>query len=83
MMPGTKYVDRLIPKISLRDFDLRINEITSELCDASENIGFFVVVDHGLSDKDIDSIFEQSRRFFSLPPAQKATVPFSPKNVGW
>ncbi|KAL9108644.1 MAG: hypothetical protein Q9227_006590 [Pyrenula ochraceoflavens] len=82
-MPAPKYIDRPVPRISLKDFECRVDEVTSQLCDAAENIGFFVIVDHGLADEDIDSIFEQSRRFFALPHEAKATVSFLPKNVGW
>ena len=79
----TKYVDREIPRISLRDFTSRIDEITAELVTASENVGFFSITDHGISTNEIEAAFEASRRFFDLPDEVKATVPFSTKNVGW
>ncbi|KAI7787334.1 leucoanthocyanidin dioxygenase [Diaporthe eres] len=80
---ATKYVDRQIPKISLRDFENRIDEITSELSDAAENVGFFSIVEHGITQTDIDKAFARSQAFFSLPDDVKATVPWSPQNVGW
>ncbi|RDW78923.1 uncharacterized protein DSM5745_05775 [Aspergillus mulundensis] len=82
-MAPTRYTDRPIPKISLRDFEQRIDEITSELIDASENVGFFTITDHGISTADIDSMFALSQSFFSLPDEIKATVPWNPNNVGW
>ncbi|KAL4902891.1 hypothetical protein BDW74DRAFT_186557 [Aspergillus multicolor] len=82
-MAPTRYTNRPIPRISLRDFDTRIDEITSELIDASENVGFFTITDHGISDTDIDSMFALSESFFSLPDEIKATVPWNPNNVGW
>lgn len=82
-MAQTRYTDRPIPQISLRDFDSRINEITTQLIHAAENVGFFTVIDHGLSDEDIENMFLNSQRFFSLPDDVKATVPWSSKNVGW
>ncbi|KAI7978714.1 hypothetical protein EIK77_010620 [Talaromyces pinophilus] len=82
-MAQTRYTDRPIPQISLRDFDSRINEITTQLIHAAENVGFFTVIDHGLSDEDIEEMFLNSQRFFSLPDDVKATVPWSAKNVGW
>lgn len=83
-MPLTKYTNRHIPTISLRDFDLRVDEITRELVDASENHGFFCIVDHEISRDTIDGIFEQSSRFFSQPDDVKSRVPFSPQhNAGW
>lgn len=83
-MSPTKYIDRHIPEISLRDFDSRIDEITAELVDAAENVGFFSIVDHGISREAVDGIFEQSARFFHQPDSVKAQVPFSPQhNAGW
>lgn len=82
-MADTKYSDRTIPKISLRDFDNRIDEITAELVAAAETDGFFVVVDHGISPAEIEAQFEQAERFFQLPEDVKATVPFSHRNAGW
>lgn len=83
MASKTRYAERPIPQISLRNFEERIDNITSELIDAAENVGFFTVIDHGLSDKDIENMFSNSQRFFELPDEVKATVPWSSKNVGW
>ncbi|KAH6638452.1 hypothetical protein C7974DRAFT_161146 [Boeremia exigua] len=83
-MAPTKYVDRPVPTISLRDFDNRIDVITKELVDAAENVGFFCVVDHGISHEAVDQIFDQSARFFRQDESVKAQVPFSPQhNAGW
>ncbi|KAF3767284.1 Clavaminate synthase-like protein [Cryphonectria parasitica EP155] len=80
---ATTYMDRQIPKISLRDFDDRIDEITVEICTAAENVGFFSVIDHGLTPEEIKGIFATSESFFALPDEIKATVPWNPQNVGW
>ena len=83
-MAPTKYIDRPVPTISLRDFDARIDEITKELVDAAENVGFFCIVDHGIPRSSVDNIFDQSARFFNQPDNVKAHVPFSPQhNAGW
>ena len=83
-MAPTKYVERPVPTISLRDFNSRVNEITQELVDAAENHGFFCIVDHGISRESIDGIFDQSSRFFSQADNVKSRVPFSPQhNAGW
>lgn len=83
-MAPTKYVDRPIPTISLRDFDSRVSDITKELVDAAENVGFFTIIDHGISHSSVDRIFDQSARFFNQPDTVKAHVPFSPQhNAGW
>ena len=82
-MAQTQYVERVIPQISLADFENRIEKITTELIDAAENVGFFTLVDHGISKEDIESMFLTSKSFFDLPDATKATVPWNANNVGW
>ncbi len=70
-------------QISLHDFDSRIDEITADLCHAAENVGFFALVDHGITQAEIDAIFQTSEDFFRLPDDVKALVPWSNRNVGW
>ncbi|KAF2661397.1 oxidoreductase domain-containing protein [Lophiostoma macrostomum CBS 122681] len=83
-MTPTKYIDRQVPTISLHDFESRIDDITTELVNAAENVGFFCVVDHGISRSAVDRIFDQSARFFHQNDDVKARVPFSPQhNAGW
>ncbi|KAJ5579654.1 uncharacterized protein N7459_005639 [Penicillium hispanicum] len=82
-MSQTKYVDRPIPQISLAGFEDRIDQITTELIDAAENVGFFTLIDHGLSKEDIEDMFLTSKGFFDLPDDIKATVPWNANNVGW
>lgn len=84
MAGRTKYQDRPIPTISLANYASRIDEITSQLVHAAENIGFFSITDHGITPTDIDAIFTESTRFFSLPDTTKSLVPFtSAHNAGW
>jgi isopenicillin N synthase-like dioxygenase len=83
MAPPTKYSNRTIPKISLADFPNRIDTITSQLVDAAETDGFFVLVDHEIPPSEIEAQFAAAERFFSLPDAVKSTVPFSLSNAGW
>jgi isopenicillin N synthase-like dioxygenase len=83
-MAPTKYVDRTIPEISLHDFESRVDEITKDLVKAAENVGFFCLVNHGISRSTVDDIFDLSARFFHQPDEVKATVPFSSaNNAGW
>lgn len=83
-MAPTKYVNRAVPTISLKDYSLRIEEITQQLVDAAENVGFFCIVDHGIDRETVDLMFDTSAQFFALPDETKAKVPFSPKtNSGW
>jgi isopenicillin N synthase-like dioxygenase len=83
MASHTRYVERVIPQVSLRDFENRMDEITAALIHAAENVGFFTLVDHGLSKDDIDTMFATSKSFFDLPDETKATVPWNSNNVGW
>ncbi|KAI0874203.1 oxoglutarate/iron-dependent oxygenase [Hypoxylon argillaceum] len=83
MANETKYADRTIPKISLRDFDARIDAVAAELVAAAETDGFFAVVDHGIPESAIRAQFAQAERFFAQPDATKRTVPFTAGNVGW
>lgn len=83
MGPAPRYADRTIPKISLHDYEARLDEITSQLVAAAETDGFFALINHGISVKDIETQFKAIERFFALPDEVKATVPFSHKNTGW
>ncbi|MCJ1475947.1 hypothetical protein MMC13_004611 [Lambiella insularis] len=80
---STIYANRLISRISLHDFESRIDEITQQLIQAAENDGFFCITDHGIAMSEIENMFSKSAEFFDLPDNIKASVPWSPKNVGW
>ncbi|KAL3482150.1 iron/ascorbate family oxidoreductase [Aspergillus californicus] len=75
---------RLVPVISLRDFENRKDEVTKQLIDAAENVGFFSLVDHGISKDEIEAQFAVSKTFFSLPAEVKSKTPHDTKtNNGW
>lgn len=80
---STKYSNRAIPKVSLHDFENRVDEITAELIRAAETDGFFGLINHGIELSHIEQMFATSESFFALPDATKATVPFSHLNAGW
>ncbi|RFU30466.1 hypothetical protein B7463_g5878, partial [Scytalidium lignicola] len=76
--------ERVIPIISLKDFDNRKEEITKQLVEAAEHAGFFTLIEHGISKEDIESQFEISKNFFDLPANVKGIVPHDTKtNNGW
>ncbi|MCC8983493.1 isopenicillin N synthase family dioxygenase [Bradyrhizobium acaciae] len=79
-----KTVEREIPVIDLSDFDRRKHEIADALWQASRDIGFFQVCNHGIPQADIDAAFETAWTFFELPMDTKARYPM-PKgtNAGW
>lgn len=58
---------RIFPRVSLRDFENRREEITKELVEAAEGPGFFIAVDHGISVEDINKQFSRSKSYFELP----------------
>ncbi|KAH8886577.1 leucoanthocyanidin dioxygenase [Thozetella sp. PMI_491] len=76
--------ERLVPAISLKDFDNRKEEIKKQLLEAAEYAGFFTLVDHGITVNEIEAQFQISKAFFSLPHDIKGKTPHDPKtNNGW
>jgi isopenicillin N synthase-like dioxygenase len=68
----------------ITDFESRKEEITKQLVDAAENAGFLILVDHGISIKEIEAQFSISKAFFGLSPEIKGKTPHSRKdNNGW
>jgi len=83
-MAVTKYTNRVIPQISLANFDKRIDEITKAVVSAAEDVGFFCVVDHEISLELVNRTFDDSAAFFALEDGTKSSIPFSPNhNAGW
>lgn len=62
---------------------MRSDAITSEICNAAEKVGFFSIVDHGITPEEVEAIFATSESFFSLSDQVKSTVPWNSQNVGW
>jgi isopenicillin N synthase-like dioxygenase len=50
---------------------------------ALEQVGFFYLVGHGIASPLIDRMYEQARRFHSLPEAPKMAVLGSPDVIGY
>lgn len=67
----------IVPKISLRDFDNRREEIKQQLYDAATQVGFFVLKDQeGPTKEDIEKAFELSAQYFKLDQSTKEKTPF-------
>ncbi len=49
-------------------------ELAEELCRICHEVGFFLVVNHGVSDGLCDDVFEMMHRFFALPDDQKTLI---------
>src|SRR5579862_2766121 len=50
--------------------------VAAQLREVTETIGFFYLKGHGIPQSLIDRVFEQSRRFYSLPEEVKSQVPW-------
>jgi isopenicillin N synthase-like dioxygenase len=74
--------ERDIPVIDLSDFELRKNEIRESIWNASKEIGFFQLENHGIPIEDIQHTFINAERFFSLPDKEKAKYRLE-ANAGW
>ncbi|WWD04625.1 hypothetical protein V865_002696 [Kwoniella europaea PYCC6329] len=72
-----------VPTISLHDFDARRQEIINELMDASTNVGFFTLSNHGISPSEVQAAFDLSQQFFALPDEVKSKTALNGKNAGW
>jgi isopenicillin N synthase-like dioxygenase len=82
--PGRETTARTIRRIDLGDFDRRKAEITAELWDAAAQVGFFQIVNHGITFSEIDGAFAAAETFFALPEEVKAGSAMIPgTNAGW
>jgi isopenicillin N synthase-like dioxygenase len=75
---------RAIPQIDMNDFSARKAEIADQLWQASTEIGFFQLINHGIPQHHIDEAFLMTERFFALPHETKAQYPLRKgTNAGW
>ena len=75
---------REVPRIDFSDFKARKGEIADQLWQASTDIGFFQIVNHGIPQEQIDEAFAMTERFFALPHEIKAQYPLGKgTNAGW
>lgn len=54
-----------------------------ELVDAASTQGFLFVKGHGFTAKEVDALFNASKKFFALPKEQKQKLPISENNIGY
>ena len=75
---------RDVPCIDVSGFDKRKPEVAEQLWNASTEIGFFQLVNHGIPQEQIDEAFAMTERFFALPHDIKAHYPLGKgTNAGW
>ncbi|KAK9823692.1 hypothetical protein WJX72_004661 [[Myrmecia] bisecta] len=65
------------------DFDKRKEQITEELMRAATDIGFFQVVNHGISQAEMDQAFAVGHRFLELPTDVKRKRPVDKSNFAY
>lgn len=71
-------------EIPIIDMSAPTDEIIEQMWDASQNVGFFNMINHGIPQDDIDHIFALSREFFAQSVNEKKKYPFDvPKNSGY
>lgn len=76
---------RVIPRISLSNFDERREEIKLQVFDAAVNTGFFTLCDQASpSVADIDRMFSLNQQYFALDEETKMKTPHQKlKNTGY
>lgn len=57
--------------------------LVEEMRYALENIGFYFVINHGISQDLIDGVFDAAKIFHALPLEQKMALAFNENNVGY
>ena len=75
---------RDVPRIDMSGFEARKTEIADQLWQASTEIGFFQLINHGIPQEQIDEAFTMTEHFFALPHETKAHYPLGKgTNAGW
>ena len=81
---GTTNTTREVRRIDLSDFEARQAEIADQLWDASVEVGFFQLVNHGIALEAVRGAFDEAERFFALPESVKSRYPLQKAlNAGW
>ncbi|NYJ20138.1 isopenicillin N synthase family dioxygenase [Glaciibacter psychrotolerans] len=66
-----------LPILDLSELDSGEAEASAfrvELCRVTHEVGFFLLVGHGIEQSFIDEVLDVSRRFFELPAAEKLAI---------
>ena len=84
-MPGSEFgipIVDLTPRTAGPTDRRELAQVITEIC---HEIGFMVVVNHGVPDRLLDEVFDSMDRFFSLPEDQKRSIDktASPWFRGW
>ena len=60
-----------------------LDAIAAQLRHAQENVGFYFIINHGVSKPLITSAYDALRHFFALPDAEKQKVRLNPQRTGY
>ncbi len=60
-----------------------LEKVAAELRYALEEVGFFVIVNHGISQSLVDQMFAETERFHVLPESAKSKLAINRDNVGY
>jgi len=78
-------IRRMVPRISLHNFQARKAEIGQQIISAAENPGVFILMNQeSPSMAEIENVFSISEGFFALPDEIKSKTPhIKHENTGW
>ena len=86
-LKGASHMAAFLPlllTLNITDFDARREEITTQLVEAAENSGFFMLIDHGISIEEINYQFGISKSFFDQTKDVKSRTPYDLNfGLGW
>ena len=57
--------------------------LSDELCDAMENVGFYILINHGISMSQIEETLDAIKRFHALPLETKTALKGNEHNIGY
>jgi isopenicillin N synthase-like dioxygenase len=60
-----------------------LEEIAAQLRHAQENVGFYFIVNHGVSKPLISGAYDALRQFFALPDDEKRKIRLNPQRTGY
>ncbi|KAG0243749.1 hypothetical protein B0O80DRAFT_451141 [Mortierella sp. GBAus27b] len=72
-----------IPVVDFSLYTSNPEECARQIGEASQNIGFFYLKNHGISQDLVNKMFNNSERFFQRPTQSKGQHPIGPDNIGY
>ena len=82
-----KVTSEQVPVLDLFSYingvDGEAEQLASDLRYIQENLGFYYIINHGVSNKLIEKAFEQVRLFFGLPDSEKNRIMVNENQVGF